>query len=815
MNMMRGVCLAAVALLSAICFADQSVYTDQLNNGWVNWSWATTNLASTGTVHSGKDAISVQETGAWQALYLHHNAQSTSSIQALQFWINGGQAGGQTLNVYANLNGTAQIAYSLPALKAKTWLLVTVPLVGIGASNVSTFDGFTIQDRSGTTQGVYFVDDISLTAKPKGVTNMSIYADALANSWANRSWASTNLSNRSPVHTGAHSISIKGLAAWDALYLGHAPLDGSLYQTITFWIDGGALGGQQLAVFATASGVAQTPYALPSIPKNTWKQVTVPLSALGVSSRGDFDGIWIEDRAGALEPTYYVDDVVLSVSPIVNATANIEVNPATIASISPLIYGVNSTDFAGLGNGFKFTRQGGNRLTAYNWENNASNAGSDWLYQNDDLMGSTNEAGWAGKTFVQAAIAAGATPLVTIPMVDYVAADKLGGGDVRNSGANYLSTRFKQNVAAKGKPLVYPPDATDALVYEDEFVNYIKQFGTTQNPVMYDLDNEPDLWSSTHAEVHPNPVTYAELLTRSIKFSTAIKNVAPNAVVFGPVSYGWYGYRALQGASDANGRDFLNFYLQGMSQASTSAGKRLLDVLDLHWYPEATGDGIRITTDADSPGLSQARIQAPRSLWDAKYVENSWITQTLNGQAIQLLPDTFARIRQFYPGTKLSFTEYNYGGGNAISGAIAQADVLGIFGRYGVYAAANWGLGSTDLAELAGFRAFVNYDRRGSTFAANEVPVTGETPSDNSVYAAVDKAKPTVMTLVVINKTQGCTPFKIKIDSFAPNSARAFTVSDGHYTTPITTTVSASGGIVTLTAPPQSVTTVELKKIGA
>ena len=37
------------------------------------------------------------------------------------------------------------------------------------------------------------------------------------------------------------------------------------------------------------------------------------------------------------------------------------------------------------------------------------------------------------------------------------------------------------------------------------------------------------------------------------------------------------------------------------------------------------------------------------------------------------------------PAMKLSFTEWNYGGGSDISGAIATADTLGIFGSYGVY----------------------------------------------------------------------------------------------------------------------------------
>ena len=44
-----------------------------------------------------------------------------------------------------------------------------------------------------------------------------------------------------------------------------------------------------------------------------------------------------------------------------------------------------------------------------------------------------------------------------------------------------------------------------------------------------------------------------------------------------------------------------------------------------------------------------------------------------------------AKIAAHYPGTKLSISEYNYGAGGDISGGIAQADVLGVFGREGLF----------------------------------------------------------------------------------------------------------------------------------
>ena len=183
---------------------------------------------------------------------------------------------------------------------------------------------------------------------------------------------------------------------------------------------------------------------------------------------------------------------------------------------------------------------------------------------------------------------------MTIPIVDYVAADKTGGCDVRNSGSNYLQTRFKQNQPTKGSALSLTPNANDGFVYENEYVNWLKSNFNDAN-LIFSLDNEPDLWASTHAEVHPSPVTYAEMVKRSTDYATAIKNVWPTAKVAGPVSYGFYGFETLQSAPDAANRNFLDYYLGAMKDAGTAAGTRLIDYLDLHWYPEAMGGGVRIT----------------------------------------------------------------------------------------------------------------------------------------------------------------------------------------------------------------------------
>src|SRR6185369_9402983 len=140
----------------------------------------------------------------------------------------------------------------------------------------------------------------------------------------------------------------------------------------------------------------------------------------------------------------------------------------------------------------------------------------------------------------------------------------------------------------------------------------------------------------------------------------------------------------------------------------------------------------------------------PRSLWDPNYREDSWIMRDSLHEPIRLLPRLKEKIAHNYPGTKLAVTEYNYGGGNHISGAIAQADVLGIFGRDGVFAANEWPLASDESYIAAAFKMFRNFDGAGSAFGSTSIRASTDNVADSSVYASVDPSNPNVLIVVAI-----------------------------------------------------------------
>jgi Glycoside hydrolase family 44 len=398
------------------------------------------------------------------------------------------------------------------------------------------------------------------------------------------------------------------------------------------------------------------------------------------------------------------------------------------------------------------------------------------MYENDNYISKSSTSGQPMKQAVSDASAAGASIIMTVPIAGWVSADESGPCDPHPASDSVIAQHFLPMLPSKGAAFAYPPDKNDGKVYADEFVAWLEgQFPDAQTDpqrrIFYMLDNEPDLWSSTHSEIHPDPVTYDELVKKSTDFATAIKAAAPAALVFGPASYGWNGYINLQNAPDANGRDFIEYYLDAMKAAEASAGTRLLDVLDVHWYPEAQGGGRRIVDDGTSADEVAARLQAPRSLWDPGYTEDSWITKYSTNGPIALIPLLQKKIDAHYPGTKLSFSEYYYGGGGHISGGIAQADVLGVFGRENVFAATMWEGSGMNAFIFGAFAMFRNYDGQGATFGDTSIEAQSSDVEQSAVYASTFASDPTKVIVVALNK-QG-NPLKAGITLAHPVELKA------------------------------------------
>lgn len=428
------------------------------------------------------------------------------------------------------------------------------------------------------------------------------------------------------------------------------------------------------------------------------------------------------------------------------------INPQQILHpISPLIYGTNNMkDFTNHDDDPSTTvRLGGNRMTGYNWENNASNAGSDWHQHSDNFfIGQIDNAvedipGSVVTAFVSGCQNRDKKPLITIPACYKVAADTDG------TVAEGDESRWQVNLPFKGSQFNLTPDFSDGTVYADELVNKI--VSSCGKGHLYAIDNEPDLWEETHPLISRTHISCKDFIQRSIDFSKAIKSIDDQASIFGFVSFGFSGFLSFHEAPDwkTEGADypwFIDYYLDKMSKAEKDNGKRLVDVLDLHWYPECKGDKRIIEAGANSSSDRKVRLQAYRTLWDPSYKENSWIAQDY-GHLLPLIPRVKESIDQYYPGTKLAFTEFQYGGYDDITGAISLADVLGTFAKYDVWAAYHWG--NPGKYGLAAYNLYCNYDGHHSKFGDTAVESSVSDWENTSIYSSL---KGDELHLIITNK---------------------------------------------------------------
>jgi len=499
-------------------------------------------------------------------------------------------------------------------------------------------------------------------------------------------------------------------------------------------------------------------------------------------------------------------------SPVENASAMTTVNVTVDVlvnrhAISPYVYGgAYPKDAATItDSGLSVVRWGGNATSRYNWKTFTNSAAADWYFEDFPY---TEIGDGDSIKYIQDVKAAGSHPIMTMPMLPWVAKAKgwsfsvvnygpQCGADPFNSDAgNGVKSDCSTNVTGNDPndgnvPLLDQPGTHDPAgsVYRNQWTAALgKAFGTA--PHFYNMDNEMDIWGGTHRDVHPIPTAYNEMRDTFVAEARALKGWDAKAIRLGPVSCCWWFYWNGANNSDKGahaGVDFLPWWMNEVYWQDKVAGKRSLDVLDVHAYPD--GPDTSSWTLAQKQALA-ARIY--RDYWDPTYVSESgsinqnWATFLQPNKTIPFrIPRLRAMANMIYPGTPVSITEWSaaFAGESDFSTALGDADAYGILGRERVYLASRWVAPVSTNPNYLALKLFTNYDGLHHGFATRSVSNTNTgDPNLFSSYSALDATGKT-LTMLVVNKDPANTvQAQFALNGFTPGQVTSYTLSSANPT---------------------------------
>jgi hypothetical protein len=460
-------------------------------------------------------------------------------------------------------------------------------------------------------------------------------------------------------------------------------------------------------------------------------------------------------------------------------TTMIEVDAnKSVRKISPLIYGMAFCDEEMLLDlNISLNRYGGNATSHYNWKADATNRGMDWYFEslpNDNEAPQKLPHGSDTDRFFEANEKAKAKTMLTIPMTGYVAKDRERRasfsiskyGKQQDADFNWFAdagngilmdgSKITNNNPLDAYIKVGPEFMTDWIKHLTGKYKTAAEGGVS----FYLLDNEPGLWSETHRDVIRTPKTDDELIKTSIEYANAIKSVDNTAKIGGFEEWGYMSLKyspsdlknvfAGKLAEDMQKNQysfFAQYYLAKMKEAEATYGRRLLDVFTAHYYPQG-GDILKNT----------------RSLWDPNYTDPSWINEK-----ICMIPRMREWVDENYPGTQIGITEYSFDKMDMPEGGIAQADVLGIFGREGLDLATLWTTTPKDSPAYQAFLLYRNYDGLKSSFGDTSVSCIVPDADSVSSFASID-SKTGEMKIVVLNKNEKQSNVMVELKNFTGGS---------------------------------------------
>jgi hypothetical protein len=268
--------------------------------------------------------------------------------------------------------------------------------------------------------------------------------------------------------------------------------------------------------------------------------------------------------------------------------------------------------------------------------------------------------------------------------------------------------------------------------------------GLDPNQFLYwNMDNEPEIWSGTHDDVYPQQPPVEDFM--QIYFAVARKARArfPRIRLVGPVAaneWQWYNWDNNRIRADGRYYGWLEYFIKRIAEEQQASGVRLLDVLDIHFYPsESKPEDIvqlhRVWFDEsyDYPGANGVR-RLGASGYDRSITKEYILTRCRRWLDQYLDPNH---------GVTLGVTEMGINGDNPNVTAVWYASTLGVFADEGVemFLPWSWKTGMWEVLHLL-------------SRYSQAIRVEASSDNDEFVSACASvSADLSTMTVVLVNRS--------------------------------------------------------------
>jgi hypothetical protein len=503
-------------------------------------------------------------------------------------------------------------------------------------------------------------------------------------------------------------------------------------------------------------------------------------------------------------------------------------------TVSPYIYGRNNNFSDNSGSptsatditlykeaGLRFAREnGGNNATKFNWRKKISSH-PDWynnVYSHD----------WDYASEAIIAAIPGMQTMWALQLIGKSASNKnnnfndwayngsqwWSGVGQNLAGGGVINTTGGSDALVDGNPDLYlmdwPADSTT------EILNHwfgSGGIGLNKNNFLYwSMDNEPEIWNSTHDDVMPTQISASDFMEKYFAVAKKAREKFPEIKLTGPVPANeWQWFKYDNESLYINGRYYcwLEYFIKRVADEQKATGIRLLDMLDIHWYP--------------SESSNSDLLQLYRIFYDKTYsypganglktINGGWESSLTNEYIFQRINDWLTEYFGENNGITIGLTETAFSSSVPNITSVVYASLLGTFADNGVeiFTPWTWKTGMWETLHL-----FSRYAKNISvrTTSSLNVTVSGYTTINDNADS---------MTVILVNRDQSAS-------HSATVNISGFTVADGNYTTlqlsslPSTETfkshtsnalksssVTVSGNFFTITLPYLSTTAVILK----